>query len=288
MSLEQAIASYDIRQHRSHASITLTDNAVVCLSYAALSLWLLGYPDQALQRSREALSLAQEISESFSLAVALVFAGGLHQFRREGHAGHERAEAVIALSAEQGFAMWLGWGTFLQGWALAEQGQGKEGMAQMCYGLNAYQAIGAEILRPYFLALLAEAYGKVGQAEEGLRLLTEALELVDKNGERLYEAELHRLKGVLLLQEGKRQKAKGKRQKALEAEESFRQALDIARHQQAKSLELRAAISLSRLWQQQGKREEARELLAEIYGWFTEGFDTTDLREAKALLDELG
>jgi predicted ATPase len=146
-------------------------------------------------------------------------------------------------------------------------------------GLVAYRATGAEVEKPYFLALLTEAYGKVGQPEEGLTVLVEALAIVDKTGGRYWEAELHRGKGeLLLMQQG---------QKVDEAEECFQQALNIARRQQAKSFELRAAMSLSRLWQQQGKKEEPHQLLAEIYGWFTEGFDTADLQEAKALLEEL-
>ena len=152
-------------------------------------------------------------------------------------------------------------------------------MAQMHQGLAALRATGAEMLRPYYLALLAEAYAQVGQPEAGLTVLAEALAVVDNTGERRWEAELYRLKGELLLARSAEQHA--------EAEACFHQALDIARRQQAKSLELRAAMSLSRLWQQQGKRAEARELLAPIYGWFTEGFDTADLREAKALLDAL-
>ena len=151
----------------------------------------------------------------------------------------------------------------------------------MRQGLAAWRATGAEIARTYYLALLAEAYGKVEQAEEGVSVLAEALALVDQSGERRWEAELYRLKGeILLMQEGKEQKWSA-------AEECFHQALDIARQQQAKSLELRAAMSLSRLWQQQDKRAEARQLLAPIYNWFTEGFDTADLQEAKALLAEL-
>jgi predicted ATPase len=145
-------------------------------------------------------------------------------------------------------------------------------------GHDAWQVTGAELDRPYFLVLLAEAYGNVGQVNEGLGLLTEASAVVDK-GERFWEAELYRLQGELLLQQ-----ATGSGD---ETETCFRQALDVARHQQAKSLELRAAISLSRLWQRQGKRAEARQLLAEIYAWFTEGFDTADLQQAKRLLEEL-
>ena len=167
----------------------------------------------------------------------------------------------------------------MRGWALAVQGQGAEGIAQIHQGMVAFRAAGAELGRPRDLALLAEACGEAGQTEEGLTVLVEALAVVDKTGERYWEAELYRLKGKLLLALLAEQYT--------EAATCFHQALDIAPHQQAKSLELRAATSLSRLWQQQGKRVEARELLAPIYGWFTEGFDTANLQEAKALLDEL-
>ena len=204
----------------------------------------------------------------------------------------------MILSTEQGFAFWAAQGTILRGWALAEQGQREEGIAQMRQGLDAYQATGAEIIRPYFLALLAEAYGKVEQAEEGLSVLAEALDVVHNNGEREYEAELYRLKGTLTLkQSGVRspesevpstQPPTPSPQAEAEAEACFHKAIEIARRQSAKSLELRAVMSLGRLWQQQGKKEDARELLAEIYGWFTEGFDTKDLQETKTLLAELG
>jgi len=170
------------------------------------------------------------------------------------------------------------YGTVLQGWALAQQGQWEEAIARMRRGYAAWRATGAEVDVPYFLVLLAEAYGKVGQVEEGLELLAEAAVVVDK-GERYWEAELYRLKGELLLARSADTQA--------EVEICLHQALDIARRQQAKSLELRAAMSLSRLWQRQEKRAEAHALLAPIYGWFTEGFDTADLKEAKALLEEL-
>jgi len=283
--LEQGIALYDPQQHRSHALLYGQDSGVTCWGLAAQVLWFLGYPEQALKGIRKALTLTQEVSHPFSLAFALNFAASLHQFRREGQLTQERAEALITLSTEQGFAFWLAWGTMVQGWMLAEQGKVEEGIAQMHQGLADYRATGAELFRPYFLALLAEAYGKRGQAEEGLSALTEALDTVNKTGEREYEAELYRLKGELLLaQESKNQKSKGKNE---EAEECFHKAIDIARRQEAKSLELRATVSLARLWQQQGKKEEARQLLAEVYNWFTEGFDTKDLQEAKALLEEL-
>jgi predicted ATPase len=204
----------------------------------------------------------------------------LHQSRREPQAVHERAEACVVLANEQGFADWLAQATIMQGWALSAQGQGTEGTAQMRQGLAAW-ASGSERQRPYHLALLAEAYGSMGQPAEGLSLLAEALATVDRTGARVWEAELHRLQGELLLAQA------CERQQMQEAEACFHQALAEARRQQAKSLELRAALSLSRLWQQQGKRADARELLAPIYSWFTEGFDTPDLQEAKALLEDL-
>jgi predicted ATPase len=189
----------------------------------------------------------------------------------------------MTLAIDQGFPYWLAFATILRGWALAEQGQREEGIAQIRQCLTAYQATRAELVRPYWLALLAEACWKAGQAEEGLRALTEALAVAHKTGEGFYEAELYRLKGELLQNvEG------GMRRAEWTTEACFQQALDIARRQQAKSLELRAAMSLSRLWQQQGKRAEAYDLLAPVYHWFTEGFDTADLQEARALLEELG
>ena len=184
----------------------------------------------------------------------------------------------MALASEKGFPQFVALGMIMRGWALAVQGQGEEGIAQLHQGLAAFRAAGAEISRSRDLALLAEAYGKVGQTEVGLTVLAEALAVVDKTGERYWEAELHRLKGELLLVLST--------DNTTEAEACFHQALDIARRQEAKSLELRVATSLSRLWQQ-GKRAEACALLAPIYGWFTEGFDTADLREAKGLLDAL-
>ena len=274
--LEQGTALYDPQKHRSHAFVYGQDPGVACRSFAAWPIWVLGYPDQALRSANEALTLAQELTHPFSLAFALIMATVVPQFRREVEAVRERAQALITLSTEQGFPQWLAYGTILRGWTLTAQGEGADGIAQIHQGLVAHPALGSEIQRPYFLSLLAEAYGKVGQPEEGLTVLVEALALV---GACHWEAELHRRKGeLLLMQQG---------QNVGEAEECFRQALDIARGQQAKSLELRAAMSLSRLWQQQGKQEEARQLLTEIYAWFTEGFDTADLKEAKFLLEEL-
>ena len=281
--LEQGIILYDSQQHRSHALLYGLVPGVTCPSFVALVLWLLGYPDQALKRSREALALARELSSPLNLSFARAFAAWLHQFRREWQATQEQTTADLILSTEQGLALQLAMGLIHGGWVLVEQGQGKEGVAQMRQGLNAFRGTGAEVTQPYYLALLAEAYGKVEQAEDGLTALAEALEAVDRTGERYYEAELYRLKGELTLQSS----VQSLESRVKEAEEYFLKAVRVANTQHAKSLELRAVMSMSRLWQQQGKRAEAHKLLSEIYGWFTEGFDTKDLREAKALVEAL-
>ena len=190
-----------------------------------------------------------------------------------------QAEALLTLATAQGFPLFVGFGTCWRGWALAMQGQGEVGLAQMRQGMAAVLATGQTLARPLCLVLLAEAAGHAGQVEEGLRLLAEALTVLEASGRGDLLAEAYRLQGELLLRQAVPD--------AAQAEACFQQALAIARRQQAKSWELRAAMSLSRLWQHQGKRAEARELLAPIYGWFTEGFDTADLQEAKALLEAL-
>src|SRR5262245_24764994 len=202
-----------------------------------------------------------------------------HQYRREACGTQERAEAAISLAKAQGSAPWMAHGAILRGWALAHQGQAQEGIEQLQQGVRAYSATGAELFRPYWLALLAEAQGTIGEPETGLTVLTEALTVVDKTGVRWYEPELYRLKGALLLQQSSDNQT--------EAENCFQHAISIAQSQQAKSWELRATTSLARLWQQQGKRDEARQVLGDIYGWFTEGLATADLQEAKVLLDVL-
>jgi predicted ATPase len=277
--LEQSIALYDPQEHRALAFRAGIDLKAWCLSHLAQALWVLGYPDQALERNHAALTLAQELSHPPSLAAVLFYVAFIHCYRREAHATQERAEAAMALASAQGFPQWLTGGTILRGWALAMQGRAEEGMAQIGQALAAWRAMGAGIAVSHWLVLLAEAYSKVAQAEEGLRLLAEALAHVDTTGERYYAAEVYWLKGKLLLQQALPDEA--------QAETCLHQALDIARRQETKSWELRAAMGLARLWQQQGKRTEARELLAPVYGWFTEGFDTADLQEAKALLDAL-
>jgi predicted ATPase len=215
-----------------------------------------------------------------SLSFVLSYAAQFHQLRREERLTQERAEAAMSLAKEQGFPFWMAIGSIMRGWALAQQGQVRDGVEQLTQGLSAFRATGAEHLRPYWLALLAETHGTLGEPEAGLTVLTEALALVDTTGARWCESELYRLKGALLLQQASDNQT--------EAETCFHHALDIARSQQAKSFELRTATSLARLWHQQGKRQEAHNLLAPVYEWFTEGFDTADLKDAKALLEVLG
>ncbi len=277
--LEKGIKLYDSQQHRSRTFFHyLADARLTCLSYSGAVLWVLGYPDQAFRRIHEVLVLAKSIDHPFSMAVALYFAGMVHQCRREVEAAEAQAEAVKKISTEQGFTLWASAGTFGEGWAQSEQGMETAGIAQMQQGLADWRATGAEILRPYFQALLAEAFLKAGKPKEGHAVLNDALVAVSDSDERLFEAELYRIKGELLLLEG---------DAVSDAEVCFRRAFEIARRQNAKSLELRAAVSLSRLWQTQGRQEEARTMLSQVYGWFEEGFDTADLKLAKALLNEL-
>jgi predicted ATPase len=277
--LQQALARYDPQQMRDLAVRYGQDHGVGCRFLGAVTFWLLGYPDQARQWSEAALTQAQGLRHAYTLQQALCFSTLLHLLRREAAVAQERAQVQRALCTEHGFADYPEWGTVLWGAASAAQGAWAEGLAQIREGLAAYQPRG-RVPWLLFLGLLAEACERAGQVEEGLGALEEALEAMQTTEERLYEAEVYRLRGALLLQQSAAQQG--------EAEEHFHQALTVARRQQAKSWELRAAMSLSRLWQQQGKRTEAYELLAPIYGWFTEGFDTADLQEAKALLEELG
>jgi predicted ATPase/class 3 adenylate cyclase len=278
-NLEQGARLYRVQQHSSHASEFGMDPGVVCLSYAALALWHLGYPEQGCERSRQALALARQLSHHHSLALALVWAAWLHQFRRDPSAVCGHAEAAIALCAEQGFPLWMSMGTFLRGWALVQEGRSEDGAAQMRQGLADWRATGAGLWQPTFLALIAEADGRIGQAERGLEVIGEAMAIADRNDDRFYEAELHRLRGELLLLSTPADLS--------EVERCFRVALEIAERQKAKSLGLRAAVSLARLWVREGRPSGAQRLLAPFCGRFTDGFDLPDLQEAKALLDGL-
>jgi len=282
--MERAISLYDPQTHHVHAFIYGLDPGVFCLARAAWFLAVLGYPDQASKRLGEALALAQKQRHAFTLAVALLNVDAALFLRREWPAVQQKAEAAIALCTEQGFGSILSQATIQRGYALAQQGQAEEGIALMRGGLDAMLATGSSLFRPLFLCFLAEACLTSGRFEEGLAAVAEAIAIMGKTGERSYEAELHRLKGELILGGSGVEAEPGVQ---TEAEECFRKAIEIARQQEARSFELRAVMSLSRLWEQQGKKAEARQMLAEIYGWFSEGFVTEDLKAAKSLLDKL-
>ncbi|RME61647.1 MAG: hypothetical protein D6790_07490, partial [Caldilineae bacterium] len=276
---EQGMALYEPGQHASYMLLSGQDEGVGCRGYATWALWVLGYPDQSLERSREAVALARKLSHPYSLAYALVLTAWVHQFRREPLVVEKLAEEDVAISAKHGFAFWLAFGILLRGWALVEQGRIETGLDQMRQGLDMAEAMGVGSGRPYCLGMLAQAYVKMGRIQEALTLLDKAIQLAEETGEACSLSDLCYLKGECLLA------LSDANQTAAEA--CFRRAIDIARQQPHRISELRAAKDLSRLLWRQGKGEEARQLLAPVYGWFSEGFDALDLKEAKALLDML-
>jgi class 3 adenylate cyclase/predicted ATPase len=277
---ESCAVLYNPRQHGSLASLYGGHDPGVCgRNHAALVEWMLGYPDRALKCISQALALAQELAHPNSLAQALTIAAIGNQYRRERAVTAKRAEAAIALAAEHGFVQSLVMGTVLRGWAESDRATRGREVANMRHAIAAGRASGEQAWAPYYLAATAETCSELGRFDEALELVTEALDLIERTGERWYEAELHRLSGEFsCLCDSSSLSA---------AEKSFRTAIEIARKQEAKSLELRATTSLARLLAKQGNRDDARTMLADIYGWFTEGFDTTDLKDARALLDEL-
>jgi DNA-binding winged helix-turn-helix (wHTH) protein/tetratricopeptide (TPR) repeat protein len=290
-NLEQAFALFTRQLLSSPDAIpSVQDGRVISLGFLAFSLWHLGYPDQAFQKAQEALTLARELSHPFTLAYALFFVAAVHGYRGEHARVHQPNEEMLALSLEHGFPVFVAAGTFIRSLMLIAQGKIEiaEGIAQISQTIDAYRETGAVSGFPMLLAVLAELQMAVGQVEGGLDSLSEAQATVDRTGERRYDMRLSLLKGKLLLGQASRQQEGGiHREKIAEAEACFTRAVDVARQQKAKSLELEAVLNLSRLWQQQGRRDEARELLADVYGWFTEGLDTADLKTAKALLEEL-
>ena len=281
--LEQAIDLYGPARHPSLISLAGEDIRTTSQSFVAMTLWALGYPDQALQRSRESLAWAQALEHPHSLAIALMFGCHVDLMRRDVQAVEEHSKALIRLSIKPAVPYYREWADIFHGWAQAQQGQAEAGGAQIRRALAGWRARaerGEDPPRPHLVALLAEAYGRAGQPERGLLTIDEALTEVERTGERLYEAMLHCIKGEVLL-------AQGGDGAEPQAETCFQRAIGVARQQQAKSWELRAAMSLCRLWQEQGQQEDAHHMLTEIYDWFTEGFDTPDLREARALLETL-
>jgi class 3 adenylate cyclase/predicted ATPase len=276
---ERALALYDPVRDQSSRFVYAIDSRVVCLLWLSQALLALGYPEQARARNGEVLVRARQLAHPNTIAQALLYDWTLHQLLRDRREAQEQAEALIALATEQGLPLWLAAGVVVQGWALAAGGRAEDGIAVIRRGLTDYRATGAELFSPYFLALLADAHGRADQAATGLSLLADALDGVDRTGVRWLEAELHRLRGELWLALPEPDQSG--------AEGCLRRALAVAREQDARMWELRAATSLARLWREQGKRIEARDVLAPVYGWFSEGFDTPDLKEAKALLEAL-
>ena len=271
---EKVISLYDPNEHDTLVHEYGEDPGIAGRARRGFPLWVLGYPDQAIETSLAAAAQAEELSHPFSLARALVIATWIHTFRREAKAAQELSEKAIAICTEKGFPFWLRLGAILRGWALVEQGQFDDGISQMQDDSTKTNSTG----ETHFNALLAEAYSKTGRIEQGITALVEATACANKIGERFWQAELYRLRGELLSPQNGSE---------LEVESCFHQALECARQQQAKSLELRAAISLGRLWRSQNKDVEALSLVAPIYDWFTEGFDTADLKEAKTLLEQV-
>ena len=281
--LEHGVSLYDAARHRSHTFLYGQDPGVWCYSFLIHALWALGYPAQALRKSQEALALAEELADPHNLVFALNLSAAAHLLRGEWQLMQKPLEALFALATEQGFPYWLAEGMSLQGFLSFVNGRVKEGIEQLRQSLATLEAMGTRLNRSLRIAGLGAMYGVVGQIEEGRRLFVEAVALVEKTEEQFFAAEVYRLNGDFTLQSS----VQRVEPRLIEAEAWFHKAIEIAQSQKAKSRELRAATSLARLWQQRGKRVEAHKLLSAIYNWFTEGFDTRDLQEAKALLEEL-
>jgi predicted ATPase len=280
--LEQTLALYDTAQHRTLAFRFAQDPQIACQAVLSLVLWLLGYPEQAGRLSHESLTNARDLEHIDTQAYTLFYSSMLAAFGHQVEAVEQHAQALSAISQEHGLASWLVVAMVFEGWTRTLRGNGAQGLPLIVNGMADQQSLGTDIWRSFHLTLFAEAFVEDGQAPEGLRVLDEVLALVDTTGACFWEAEVYRLKGKLILHA-----ECGVQNAELVAAECFQQARRVAQRQQAKSLELRAAMSLSRLWQAQGRKEEAGTILSEVYGWFTEGFDTKDLIEAKALLGEL-
>jgi predicted ATPase len=277
--MERAVHLFNRTQHRSTAFLSVADLGLSGMAFSAMGLLLLGSLDRAIQRITEALAEAVKITHPHTLAHVQSVACRVQALLQNNAALSDHAETLVALAKEQSFPYFLGEGLVYQGAALAHNGKSDDGIAMMREGLAVHRSAGSAWLLPHFLVLLAEAYESAGQAETGVTLMKEALSAAEGTNERWCEAEIHRLNGQLLLA------ARDPDETVVET--CFRRAVVIAKEQKGKFWELRAATSLARLWREQGKRTEARDLLAPIYGWFTEGFDTRDLKEAKTLLDAL-
>jgi predicted ATPase len=275
----EGLTIYDAERPQAYNFPAGQDLSILALAYDAMALWVLGYPQQALERSGRALHLAEDVAQPWAQATASGYAAVMCAWRGERQAALDRAEATIKLATEYDVSSWIGRGMMLRGWALAEQGRQDEGLDQIQQGLETWQANGQELGKPFWLALLGEGYARAAQVERGLGVIAEGLAMAQERDLRVWEAELHRLRGELWLQS-----ARGEEWRA---EACFRQAIDVALRQQATSLELRATVSLCRVWQRQGMQDAARQLLTACYHRFSEGFDSGDLQEARGLLARL-
>jgi predicted ATPase len=278
--IDRSLALYDSHDHKHHAFIYGQDPGTIGGLHAGLILWNLGFPDQALRKAKAALGQADELQYPLTSAFAAGFTAWIHQARGEVQATHNYAEAAIKLGAEYGLPLPSGMGMIFRGWALAELGNPAEGIKQIQSGREICEASGALLIRPYFLILLAEAYRQANRIKDGRLALAEATASMENSGERAHQAEIVRLDAELLLETGNDRQAK--------AEQMLHSAINVAQMQDAKSLELRATTTLARLLARQNRRDEARTMLTAVYNWFTEGFETTALKDARSLLDQLG
>ncbi|MCZ6860617.1 MAG: AAA family ATPase [Alphaproteobacteria bacterium] len=277
--MEQGIDLYDPNDHQSYVLQYGEDPGLWCYVYSGWITDWLGFGDRALDKAQQAIALVEQLPTRHSLAYVLASTATFYQYRREPRLALEYAESAITVSTEQDIAQQLAWASVHRGWALAMLEKAEQGLTQLQEGVAAWRAIEGEKALPHFLTLLAETYGKVGQPELGLAKLDEAEDIVRRTNHRSYEVELHRQRGELLRKLPKPSDGK--------AENSFLRAIEVAQMQHTKTLELRAAVSLGRLWQDRGRATEVRELIEPLYDWFTEGFNTVDLKEAKLLLDDL-
>ncbi|OBH71561.1 hypothetical protein A5682_07680 [Mycobacterium mantenii] len=276
----QGLAFYNRDQYRTCVVSYIQDSGVLCGYLSAFADWVLGYPTRAVAAMKRTVAHAVELEHPYSVGLTLLMSAQLSQLRRDPESARTQAETAIAFCREHGLPAVELWCLLPRGWALAERGEVAKGISDIREGMERRQAYGMGAVWPWFLVLFAEALGKVGEFAKALAALDEALQWVHRNDERLYESEAYRIRGELLLEQDAPDSVGA-------AEECFQRALQVARQQQAKSWELRATTSLSRLWLQEGRREDARELLVPVYDWFTEGFDTPDLKDARVLVDRL-
>ena len=277
--LDQAIALYDPAEHRPLATRFGLDIAVHILVFRSLALWLLGYPEAALKDADDALRNAREIGQATWLMTALCVLAAPYTLCGNRAAAAAQAQELVALAEEKGSLFWKAFGMVNQGCVLALTGRTLDATEMLISGMAAMRTTGATVWMPFYLLHLARAHAELGQFEAAWRCIGEAMTAAETTKEKWSEAEIHRTAGEIALMSPEPDAAK--------AQAHFERAIAIARAQEAKSWELRAATSLARLWRDHGERQQARDLLAPVYGWFTEGFDTADLKEAKALLDEL-